>query len=208
MPPIPQHTPDSPKAESPIVSMSAEKVALGPITDELLPLVVRWRSDFEVTRTLAGRWRLTGLAAVESWFEVCRANEHAFMLYERETMRIIGFSSLMDVDHLMRTAESALVIGEAEFALVIGEKDCWGKGYGTEAARLMLDYAFTWVQLHSVKLRVFGHNERGLRAYTRAGFRLIGRWREAYRLGDRVYDVLLMDCLATEFQSPLLQSLA
>jgi diamine N-acetyltransferase len=88
---------------------------------------------------------------------------------------------------------------------VIGERDCWGKGYGTEATRLLLDYAFTWVHLHSVTLRVFGHNARGLRAYRRAGFKVIGRWREAYRLGERVEDVIFMDCLATEFRSPVLR---
>ena len=182
-------------AEHPVLTITGEKVALGPVTRALLPLVVRWRSDFEVTRTLAARWRLTSVHAVEAWFELVRASDHAFCVYERETERLIGFAGLMDVDPLMRTAE---------LALVIGEKDCWGRGYGTEVARLMADYAFTWVHVHSLKLRVFGHNERGLRAYERAGFRVMGRWREAYRIGDRVLDVVFMDCLATEFKSPVL----
>lgn len=178
-----------------VITLAGERVALGPVTPALLPLVVRWRSDFTVTRTLASRWRLTSRHAVETWFRAVAEHDHAFTVYEQASWRQIGFAVLMDVDPLMRTAE---------LALVIGEKDCWGKGYGTEVTRLLLDYAFTWVHLHSVKLRVFGHNARGLRAYQRAGFKVIGRWREAYRLGDRVEDVVFMDCLATEFRSPVL----
>jgi RimJ/RimL family protein N-acetyltransferase len=64
----------------------------------------------------------------------------------------------------------------------------------------MLDYGFTALGLHSIMLTVFSNNERGLRAYKRAGFRECGRRREAWRLGNRAYDVIYMDCLATEFQ--------
>jgi RimJ/RimL family protein N-acetyltransferase len=63
----------------------------------------------------------------------------------------------------------------------------------------MLDYAFNVLGLHSVRLAVFSFNERAQRAYERAGFRVIGRWREAKRLGGRAYDVVYMDCLAREF---------
>jgi len=56
-------------------------------------------------------------------------------------------------------------------------------------------------------LTVLSFNGRGIRAYKRAGFKEIGRWREAHRFGGRAYDVIYMDCLATEFQSPLLHRL-
>jgi RimJ/RimL family protein N-acetyltransferase len=71
----------------------------------------------------------------------------------------------------------------------------------------MLDYAFTILGLHNVMLTVDSYNERGIRAYTRAGFKVIGRRRESHRLGDRPFDVILMDCLASEFESPLLANL-
>ena len=71
----------------------------------------------------------------------------------------------------------------------------------------MLDYAFSALGLHNVMLRAFAFNERAIRAYVRAGFREIGRRRESHRLGNRVFDEVLMDCLATDFRSPVLQSL-
>jgi RimJ/RimL family protein N-acetyltransferase len=105
--------------------------------------------------------------------------------------------NLHTVDHARRTAT---------YAISIGEPECWGKGYGTEATRLMLDYGFTALGLHNIMLTVLRHNEAGIRAYTRAGFREIGRRREAYPFAGQVYDIVMMDCLATEFESPVLRT--
>jgi RimJ/RimL family protein N-acetyltransferase len=91
--------------------------------------------------------------------------------------------------------------------LWIGEKECWGQGFGTEATMLMLDYGFTALGLHNIMLQVAECNPRGVGAYRRAGFREIGRRREAWRLGDQVCDLLLMDCLSAEFRSPVLRQL-
>jgi RimJ/RimL family protein N-acetyltransferase len=90
---------------------------------------------------------------------------------------------------------------------LVGEKDCWNKGYGTETTTLMLDYGFTALGLHNIMLRVFSYNERARRAYLRAGFKEIGRRREARRLAGRAYDVVYMDCLATEFEGSTLKHL-
>jgi RimJ/RimL family protein N-acetyltransferase len=63
----------------------------------------------------------------------------------------------------------------------------------------MLDYGLSCQALHNLMLTVFSFNERGFRAYTRAGFKVIGRRREAHRSGGLPYDVIYMDCLTSEF---------
>jgi diamine N-acetyltransferase len=68
----------------------------------------------------------------------------------------------------------------------------------------MLDYGFHGQGLHNILARVLAINERGFRAMRRAGFQEFGRLREAFRIGDRVYDMIYMDCLSTEFESPVL----
>jgi len=93
----------------------------------------------------------------------------------------------------------------ATFAIAIGEKDCWGKGYGTEATRLTLDYGFSALGLHNILLSVMADHERAIRAYTRAGFTVIGTRHEALRFAGRVYDHIYMECLATGFDSPVLR---
>jgi RimJ/RimL family protein N-acetyltransferase len=185
---------------TPILNVVGEKVALGPIRRDLLPLYTRWMNDFEVLRTLSGNVRPMTAEAEMSWYDQASKSESTinFTIYERATSRPIGNTSLMDVNHAHRTAT---------FGILIGEKDCWGKGYGTETTRLMLDYAFTILGLHNVMLTVDSYNERGIRAYTRAGFKVIGRRREAHRLGGRPFDVILMDCLASELESSLLHKL-
>ena len=90
---------------------------------------------------------------------------------------------------------------------VIGDPDARGRGFGTETARLMLDYAFTALGLHSLMLRVFEFNLAGRRAYEKAGFREIGRRRQCHFMGGRLWDTIYMDCLASEFTSPVLSQI-
>jgi RimJ/RimL family protein N-acetyltransferase len=188
------------RPDGPILNIVGEKVALGPHRRDLVPLYQQWMNDFEVTRTLAIGWRPVTWESEETWYARMGQSEReiGFTIYERTTLRPVGNTGLHDVDHLNRSAG---------FGIVIGEKDCWGKGYGTEATVLMLDYAFTGLGLHNVMLTVYANNERGLRAYTRAGFRVMGRRREALRRGGEPIDVVYMDCLATEFQGSVLQRL-
>ncbi|MYB77677.1 MAG: GNAT family N-acetyltransferase, partial [Chloroflexi bacterium] len=100
------------------------------------------------------------------------------------------------IDHRNRTAA---------FGIAIGEPDARGKGYGTETAQLMLDYAFTVQGLHNVMLHVHEYNLAGIRAYTKAGFKEFGRRRECHFMGGKYWDLIHMECLASEWgPSPVL----
>ncbi|MBI2887453.1 MAG: GNAT family N-acetyltransferase [Chloroflexi bacterium] len=192
---------DHEPSDQPIINIIGEKVALGPHRRELLPLYHKWINDFEVTRTLAVGMQPMTWEGEEAWYQrTSQPGDHdiLFTIYQRESLRPIGNTGLHRIDHQHRTAE---------FGILIGEKDCWDKGYGTEVARLMLEYGFTALSLHSIMLRAYSFNQRGLRAYTRAGFKLIGRRREARRFAGVAYDEVLMDCLATEFQGQTLAHL-
>jgi RimJ/RimL family protein N-acetyltransferase len=116
----------------------------------------------------------------------------------REGFRPIGIASLYAIHQGNRTAT---------FGILIGEQDCWGRGYGTEATRLMLDYGFNVLGLNNIMLSVRSWNERGIRAYLRAGFKEIGHRREAIRVGSHAYDEVLMDCVASEFHKSVLTPL-
>ncbi len=184
----------------PNLNIVGDKVALGPRSRDLLPFYLKWINDFDVTRTLAIGWHPVTWEAEDAWYEDTEKAKDMvmFTIYERSTLRPIGNTALVKIDHLHRTAE---------FAIMIGEKDCWGKGYGTEATTIMLDYGFTALGLHNIMLCTYAYNEPAIRAYTRAGFEVIGRRRQAHRLGGHAYDIILMDCLASEFQSPVLRGL-
>ncbi len=184
------------EAAAPIYNIVGERVALGPLRRDLAATYQRWTSDFGVTRTMALPRPLT-LEQTVADLDRLGADEHAvsFTVYERATGHPIGNASWIALDARNRTAEYIVFIAEA---------DCRGRGYGTEATRLMLDYAFTALGLHSVLLTVAEHNHAGRRAYEKAGFRECGRRRQCRLLAGTLYDDISMDCLATEFTSPVL----
>jgi RimJ/RimL family protein N-acetyltransferase len=183
--------------QQPIMNVVGDLVALGPLRRDLLPTYQRWINDFGVLRTLGAiAPRPTTKEQEEIWYDghFAPAEVH-FTIYARATWHPIGNASLRGIDHRNRTAL---------FGILIGEADSRGKGYGTEATRLMLDYAFTALGLHSVMLTVAEFNLAGRRAYERAGFREFGRRRQCRWLAGRLWDDIYMDCLATEFSSPVL----
>ncbi|MDQ3327268.1 MAG: GNAT family N-acetyltransferase [Chloroflexota bacterium] len=187
-----------PPPVQPVITMQGEAVALGPPGPELVPQLQRWLNDFEVGRTTWGVLPLTLEDAEARYRQNTGSGNVSFVIYERATMRLIGTTLLTAIDHHNRTAS---------FGLLIGEKDCWGKGYGTETTRLMLEYAFNALDMHNIMLTMQAYNRRALRAYEKAGFRVIGRRREAHRLGGRSYDEIFMECLATEFEGSVLLAL-
>ncbi|MGD9894878.1 MAG: GNAT family N-acetyltransferase [Dehalococcoidia bacterium] len=178
--------------DTPLLNVIGELVALGPDSRELTPVIERWLNDFAVMAPLGAPLHPVPREAATALYEQANAAQDQvwFVVYERVTMRPIGISGLRDIDHAH---------GRAEFVIWLGEKDCWGKGYGTETTRLLLNYGFSALSLHTIMLRVYSFNERGIRAYRRAGFREIGRWREAHRLAGSAHDIIFMDCLAADF---------
>ena len=190
---------DSP-GSLPILNIIGASVALGPLRRDLLPHYERWMNDFDVTKTLSVGWLAMTSESEFEWYEQASraSNQVTFTVYERPELRPIGNAGLTDIDFRH---------GTAEFGIMIGEKDCWGKGYGTEVTRLVVDYAFTGLGLHNVFLRCYATNEAGIRAYTRAGFKLIGRRRESRRRGLEWVDTILMDCLVSDVQPTSIRKL-
>ena len=185
-------------AEGFILTIEGERVALGPLRRELIPLYQRWMNTLGTMRTLdLPPYPITREKEQEWYDRVSRAeSDVSFTIYESETLRPIGNTGLHEIDYRNRTAS---------FGIIIGEPECRGKGYGTETTRLMLDYAFTALGLHNVMLIVFEFNAAGIKAYQRAGFKEFGRRRECRLVGGKLWDEIQMDCLSTEFDSIVLR---
>ncbi len=91
------------------------------------------------------------------------------------------------------------VHAETWLGISIGERDYWGKGYGTDAMRLAVQYAFVELNFRRVSLGLHAYNERALKSYQKVGFKLEGRMRgEGLRDGVR-YDSLWMGILREEW---------
>jgi RimJ/RimL family protein N-acetyltransferase len=171
-----------------------EKIAVGPVLRTHLPHYLLWTNDFRTQRTQG-----SGLPTpdppdnIEAWYDsfVRGRNDVAFFtIYERSSGRPIGWTGLEEIDFHHR---------RATFVVQIGVEECRGKGYGSEAARMMLDYGFTALGLHNINLWYYEFNIAGRRAYERAGFREYGRRTQSHFMGGRLWDTVYMECLSTEF---------
>lgn len=186
-------SPDLERDDAPILNITGELVALGPLDRGLVSLYQRWLNDFSHARNFDDTPEPWTMERALALFEARAAPSDdtiIFTIYERGSLQPVGYTMLVDISFRHRSAG---------FAIHIGEGAAHGKGYGTETTRLMLDYAFTSLVLHSVYLTVAEYNHAGRRAYQRAGFRETGRFRQAWLMGGRFWDEIIMDCLAGEF---------
>ena len=169
-----------------------EKTRLRRIEREDIPTFVRWFSDPDVREFLVINGPISA-AEEQEWFEnKLKETDSEIFAVETADGTHIGNIELFGINWRHR---------RAELGVVIGEKAYWGQGYGSDAIRTLLRFAFEEMNLHRVYLRVFEDNERGVRAYQKSGFRLEGRLKEAnYRKG-RYYDELVMGILGDEFSA-------
>lgn len=171
-----------------------EKVRLRPVEREDLPRYVRWFGDPEVRRHLSGYLPFS-LAQEERWYERLQGrmerNEAVVLAVETADGVHIGNIGLHSINWKDRSAE---------LGIVIGEKDCWDQGYGTDAIRTLLRLAFGEMNLHRVYLRVDADNLRGIRCYQKCGFQREGVLRDTVFREGCYYDQLLMSVLRPEFE--------
>jgi len=180
----------------PIVNIVGDKVALGPLSRELVPLLTRWSNDLAARRNIGTPLPQTLEQRIARYEHDALGEEGVdFAVYEQATWRPIGTVSLFHIDYRN---------GCADFGILIGEREARGKGYGTEATRLVLDYAFTALGLRNVGLTQAEWNVAGQRAYARAGFKEVGRRRSCRWMGGRWWDDVQMDAIVAEFVSPVL----
>jgi RimJ/RimL family protein N-acetyltransferase len=153
----------------------------------------RWYADPEVARLTRYQDGPMRRDEIERFFaaRVVGSDSLALAVHERATNRLIGTCAFSQLD-----GEN----GSAMYHITIGEKDCWGRGYGTEATRLMLAHAFETLGLHRIALAVFEFNERAVRSYLSCGFVIEGRAREAIWRNGRWWDEITMSVLEPEWR--------
>lgn len=89
--------------------------------------------------------------------------------------------------------------GDTFVGIGLGDREYWGNGYGTDAMRIILRYAFTELNLHRVSLDVFEYNPRAQRSYEKAGFKIEGRQRQVMQRDGRRWDFIFMGILRAEW---------
>ncbi len=113
-----------------------------------------------------------------------------FTICENETSEPLGETGLFRIDHVSRAAI---------LYLAIYNPDCWSKGFGTEATKLVLKYSFDILNLNRVQLHVASNNLGGVKAYEKCGFKIEGTLREAMYHNNEYVDFFVMGILRKEY---------
>jgi len=167
-----------------------------PEPEALAKLFINWNKVTEYLRLLdTCPARLWSVGKVQTWIEKEYDKKHRdellFVAYTLEDNRPIGFIELAGINWAM---------GDAWVGLGIGERENWGKGFGTDMMKIILRYAFSELNLHRVSLDVFEYNPRAVRSYEKAGFVIEGRERKALQRDGKFWDLIFMGILREEWE--------
>jgi RimJ/RimL family protein N-acetyltransferase len=173
--------------------LKSERLILRAITRADLPRLCEFNNDLEVELAGGGDPPIPQtLARLEAEFDqnAAKGGRDGSGFAIEADGRFIGQCALFNLQETDRTCE---------LGIAIGDKSYWGQGYGREAIKLLLDYAFRLRNLHKVYLRVNGTNERAIRAYRACGFVEEGRWRAHSWSNGAYVDVVCMGILRDEW---------
>jgi RimJ/RimL family protein N-acetyltransferase len=175
-------------------ALTGERVVLRPMERPDLPRLWELLEDLEVAALAdVGPVVLASLAQWEAQFERRAANppnDQISFAIEVEG-QLIGQAGLHRIDHFNQRCELGIALG----------KEYWGKGFGQEAVRMLIEFAFTYLNVNRVSLQVLAEDARAVGAYRKAGFLEEGLLRKHAWLGGRFHDELVMSVLHEDWKS-------
>ncbi len=165
-----------------IIGLRGEKVRLLPVDRaQHFDNSVRWLNDPEVTRYLTLTAGVT-IGMEEEWFQKVQKRDTDFVwAIHDDRNRHIGLTGLHAIDWRNRRATSGIVIGE---------KDAWGHGHGTDAMRVRTKFAFETLNLHRIESEAYAANTASQKALQKVGYTCEGVFRKRVWSEGRWHDAI------------------
>ena len=173
--------------------IEGKKVRIRAIEKTDIDEIMKWVNDPEVIDNLLMRYPVSRYQE-EKWIEKAlndsNVRNKVFAIETKDGVYLGGIG-LHAINWENRNAE---------VGIVIGKKEHWNKGYGTDAMMTVLDFAFNRMNLHRVSLRVYDFNLRGIKSYEKCGFKKEGILREDLYAHGKYHDTIIMGILKGEFK--------
>lgn len=170
------------------------RIRLRKMTKEDTELYHKWRNDTQVMHSTSPFLDVYSMEATRDFIEqviLASSSSKSYIMMEKSNDAPIGIISLVNIDYKNRNAECIIDIGEKEY---------WGRGYGAEGMKLLLDFAFCEMNLHRLSLNVFSFNEKAIHLYKKLGFQIEGSSRESLFRDGRWHDIIQMGLLQQEYK--------
>jgi len=176
----------------PVRFLEGERVYLRPVGMEDTEIYFQMMFDLE-GRRLTGTQKAFTREEIAQYIDGKRNDSSSVLLLIalRENDQVIGDVQIGGIDRNNRNAYIRIAIDSSKFQ---------GKGYGSEAMLLMLDYGFGILNLHRIELNVFAYNARAIHTYEKLGFQREGVQRQALYYNHEYHDSILMAMLADEYR--------
>ncbi len=113
------------------------------------------------------------------------------VVQEDGSLKPIGTCGLHEIEWKNRRTTAGIAIGVKEF---------WNNGYGTEAGKILIEYAFNELNLQRIESSVYDFNERSIAMQKKVGFQIEGRRRKAIFKGGRYVDEIILGILREEWK--------
>jgi RimJ/RimL family protein N-acetyltransferase len=175
-----------------IVFIDGKFVTLRPIQKDDLPTVLRWINDPEITQHLMA-YRPMVIEDEEKWYEglIGSTSNFVFAIETKgEDPKFIGTMGLHGINHRTQVAGTGALIGD---------KDCHGKGYGTDAKMHLLHWAFSELNLRKVVSSVLATNPRSKRYLEKTGYREVGKYTAHHFVRGEFVDEFIMEVFRDDF---------
>lgn len=173
--------------------LTGDKIYLRPIADsDLDGPYLQWLNDSDITRYLEVGPPQTHetLTRYLARFEESDT-DFIFAICDRDSDQHIGNITLNHINRIHGTADSGIMIGA---------KDCWGKGYAYDAWCLVLDYAFSQLGLRKIIAGCVADNLASLKLQEKLGFRLEGTFRDEVMIDGEFHDVKRLGIFREDFR--------
>ena len=167
-----------------------DRIYLSPMNSDDYEKYTEWLNSYEVGKGTGAITRMTSIESEKEWLARATSEKYNFAMVLKDTDTLIGNISLMKVHDVNRTAELGIFIGDENYL---------SRGYGSEAIMLLLDYAFNFINLNNIMLRVYDYNKRAIRAYEKCGFKTFGIWKKSHYFDGEYSDEIYMNILKKDF---------
>ena len=159
-------------------------VTLGPILPNDFPALFMWADDMEAASLNEHYRPAVWRNQDEFWMNIGNdSSKIYFAIRKRQENPIIGYVQIWSIDPVHRSAILGIRIGNLENR---------GKGYGSDALKLTINYCWKHLNISRISLMVFENNERAIKLYKSHGFEIEGALRKAVYINGQWLDVILM----------------